>query len=70
MRHGIHWTPLHIAAERGSWEMCNFIIKNTEDKNPRVKGGWTPLHFAAQNGHLVVYLLIMDAVEDKNPKVI
>ena len=50
--------------------MCNFIIKNTEDKNPRVKGGWTPLHFAAQNGHLVVYLLIMDAVEDKNPKVI
>ena len=50
--------------------MCNFIIKNTEDKNPKVKGGWTPLHFAAQNGHLVVYLLIMDAVEDKNPKVV
>ena len=44
-------SPLHIGAEAGHVTLCEFILKITNDKNPKLKNGdigWTPLHEAAQ----------------------
>jgi ankyrin repeat protein len=71
-------SPLHIAAEAGQVSLCEFILKITEDKNPKLKNlkrfdssvvsaGWTPLHEAALGGHLLICSLIMDEIQDKNP---
>ena len=61
-------TPLHYAAERGHLLLCELIIDNLDDKNP--KGDWakTPLHHATENGHFEICKLIIDNVDDKNPK--
>ena len=47
--------------------MCDFIIYQVDDKNPRDKTGITPLHFAARNGHRSVCKLIRGKIADKNP---
>ena len=60
-------TAFHLAAERGYLPVCQQIIENADDKNPKDDGGWTPLHYAARNGHLSVCQLIVENVEDKNP---
>ena len=51
-------TPLHIAAENGCLEICEFILKNVEDKEPRTTNGRTPLVIAAENRHFNVCILI------------
>ena len=48
--------------------VCQLIMENIEDKNPKDNNGWTPLHYAASNGHLAICQLIMENIEDKNPK--
>ena len=60
--------PLHLAAERGYLPVCQQIMENSDDKNPKDKHGWTPLHEAAGNGHLSVCQLIFEYIDDKNPK--
>ena len=68
------FSPLHIGAEaaasNGELSLCEFILKVTKDKNPKLKTfdiGWTPLHGAAQNGHLLICYMIMSEITDKNP---
>ena len=48
------WTPLHSAAKRGHFEMCEYLLDFYNDKNPRANNGFTPLHGAAMNGHLKI----------------
>ena len=45
-------TPMHIAASRGNFDICKFIIENIDDKNPANNNGITSLHIAAHNGEL------------------
>ena len=47
-------TPLHIAAESGQLSVCQLIISNIEDKNPKATYGMTSFHIAAEND--IVYL--------------
>ena len=50
--------PLHIAIEKGSIELCQYIIRKTCNKNPGNVTGWTPLHWAANNNRLDLCRLI------------
>ena len=62
-------TPFHFAANNGNLEMCNLIINNIDEKNPKCStDGNTFLHMAATEGNLAMYQLILDNVDDKNPK--
>ena len=65
-------SPLHIGAEAGQVSLCEFILKITKDKNPKIETGdnigWTLLHEAAQHGHLLICYMIMNEITDKNPK--
>ena len=62
------FTPLHIAARKGHYSVCQAIINQVEVKNPaNVHTGYTPLHWAAQNGHLEICELIVANVSDINP---
>ena len=64
----LEWSPLHIAAEQGSLEGCNYIIEKTGDYAPLSNiDKLTPLHLAAFNGHLEVCQLLLDNMRDKNP---
>ena len=61
-------TPLHIAAESGQLSVCQLIISNIEDKNPKATYGLTPFHLAAEAGHLDICQLFISNIEDnKNP---
>ena len=60
--------PLHYAAYSGQLSVCEYIMKNTQDKCPKDNDGIMPLHYAAQNNQLVVCQYIMENVEDKFPK--
>ena len=60
-------TPLHLAALKGHFEVCKFIMKLLTNKNPRDKNGWTPLHCVARGGNTKIYKLIMQNLVDKNP---
>ena len=58
-------TPLHLAAEKGHFDICNFIIQKLDaKKNPKDNKNRTPLHHAAKNG----CELILQNVRIKCPK--
>ena len=59
--------PIFPAAYRGNYDMCKFIIKNMDDKNPAMHNGSTPLHTAAKNGHYEICQLLISNVNEKNP---
>ena len=59
--------PLFLAADSGHFEICKFIIDNTDDKNPASHNGVTPLFMAAQNGNYEICKLIIANVGEKNP---
>jgi ankyrin repeat protein len=61
------FTPLGFAAQEGHLEICAFLIKNLDDKNPEENDGWTPFHHAARNGHLDVCKLMLNHIDKKNP---
>ena len=44
--------PFHFAAECGFLEICEMIMENMDEKNPKGDWGVTPLHQAAENGKL------------------
>ena len=71
--------PFHFAAECGFLEICEMIMENMDEKNPKGDWGLTPLHLAAENGKLEVCKLILKNLQcdkkmckrykcDKNPK--
>ena len=66
----VFWeTPLHLAAEKGHFNICNFIIQKLENKkNPRDYSNGTPLHRAAKNGFYSICELIVQNVRIKFPK--
>ena len=67
-RINIKCSPMHIAAERGNFELCQHVIGRLEDKNPKEFFGETPLHWAAKEGHYGVSKLILENNSNKNPK--
>ena len=56
-----------MAAHNGHLAVCDFILQNAMDINPKDSEGWTPLHSAAQKGHMEVYNFLLRKIEDKNP---
>ena len=64
-------TPLHYAAESGSFSICDLIVNHSDDKNIENNLGVTPLFLAAKNGHMdIVEMFIKEANSDDdcNPK--
>ena len=56
-----------MAAHNGHLAVCDFILQNAIDINPKDSEGWTPLHSAAQKGHMEIYNFLLERTEDKNP---
>ena len=56
------FTPLHIAAKNGYFEICKLIIDNVDHTNPADNNGSTPLYLAAQNGHLGIFKLMYQLI--------
>ena len=52
-------TPLHVAAKRGCFEMCQLIVMEIDNKNPKDFQGYTPLHYAAEEGHYQICKLFI-----------
>jgi ankyrin repeat protein len=44
-------TPLHFAAEDGTYELVELHLNKNVEVNGRNKGGWTPLSAAIHYGH-------------------
>ena len=74
-----HGYPFHFAAEFGFLEICEMIMENMDEKNPKGDWGVTPFHKAAESGRLEVCKLIVENLLcdkemckryqcDKNPK--
>ena len=61
------WTPLHDAACKGYFDVCQLIVERVDDKNPATDTGYRPLHYAAENGHVKICQLIMEHLEDIDP---
>ena len=63
-------TPLHIAAEKGHFEICEMILESKQVQNKTALDShqsWCPLNFAVYNGQFEVAKLILEHIEDKNP---
>ena len=60
------WSPLHIAAERGSLQLSKYTVKMTGNKTPRRKECLTPLYLADGKVHFEAYSFKMEKLEDKN----
>ena len=48
--------------------MCQILLTNGVDKNPRNNEEFTPLHLAAFGGHLDVCKILLENKVDKNAK--
>ncbi|KAJ0180895.1 hypothetical protein K1T71_002980 [Dendrolimus kikuchii] len=58
-------TPLHVAAQHGSEEVCAVIVGAAgAEVDPKDHGGWTPLVWAAENSHSNVVKLLLSAGAD------
>ena len=61
-------TALASAAGAGQLEICQYLINNLDDKNPKKKDGNTVLHIVAHAGHIEIVKCITKNILDKNPK--
>ena len=52
---------------KGHKGVCEFLIHNSEKKNPSNEKGMTPLHIAAERGFANVCKVIIANVDNKNP---
>ena len=62
-------TPLHIAAEKGHFEICEMILESKQVQNKTAidsRKSWCPLNYAVRNGHFEVAKLIFEHIEDIN----
>ena len=60
------WSPLHLAANAGQFDICKFIIENVSNKCTRDLTGKIPLHHAAANGHLDICRLLWENCGERN----
>ena len=56
---------LPTAASHGYLEICQLIIGQTHNKNPKDENETTPLHYAAYHGHSEVYRFILQSIEQQ-----
>lgn len=59
-------TPLHFAASRGNFELCEFLIEKKAKINSKDKFKRSPLVMAVRNGHLNVASLLLSKGADWN----
>ena len=52
-------TPLHMAAERGSVELCRILLQNGAKTDVQTNLGLTPLMIAVENDHSDVAALLL-----------
>jgi hypothetical protein len=62
-----NYSPLQIAAETGSIQLCRGLIETDHRNNDSYLPNLTPLHLAAENGHFEVFRLILENATTKNP---
>ena len=64
-----HWnnTPLLYAAKYGHFDLCQFILKNTDDKDLIHYDMIRVLYTAAGRGNFQMFKYVFDMIEDKNP---
>ena len=60
--HGV--TPLHEAARKGHFRICQLLIDNIVEKNPQTSEGDSVLQFATFNGHSDICKLIIDCTQN------
>ena len=62
-------SPLHLAADRGHYDICKFIIEHVDYKDPDYFyfRNRTPLDLAILSNHLKVCELIIKNLKNKNP---
>ncbi|XP_072148567.1 uncharacterized protein [Setaria viridis] len=59
-------TPLHIAAERGSYEVAEQLLSKEAEVDPICENGGAPIHVSAENGHAKVLKLLLQHKADYN----
>lgn len=59
-------TPLHYAASRGNFDLCDFLIEKKAKVNSKDKFKRSPLVMAVRNGHLKVASLLLSKGADWN----
>ena len=62
-----HPSYLVIAARFGNYQICKYILENSEDKNPCAGKGDTILHIAAYFNYKDLFEYVFNQAEDKNP---
>ena len=59
-------TPLHEAARKGHFKICQLLIDTIVEKNPQTSEGDSVLQFATFNGHSDICKLIIDSKQNTN----
>ena len=62
------FTPLHLAANKGHYEIAELLLQNGAKVNAKGKKEVTPLHLAAQKGHYEVAELLLQNGAKVNAK--
>jgi len=62
------YTPLHIASERGHFEVAQLLLQHNADVNSKAQDDYTPLYIASHQGHLEVAQLLLQHNADVNSK--
>ncbi|PUZ64192.1 hypothetical protein GQ55_3G123500 [Panicum hallii var. hallii] len=57
-------SPLHIAAERGFYEVAELLLSKGADVDPICENGGAPVHIAAKKGHAKVLKLLLQNKAD------
>lgn len=65
-RHG--WTSLHLAAEKGHFDLVQLLLDGQVDIDPRSVRGTSPLMLAAAEGHWQIVNVLLDAGADVNAR--
>ena len=58
-------TLLHVAADRGYFYICEFLISQGAEVNAQDENGETPLHLAAVSCHPACVELLLKAGSDR-----